>query len=117
MQSLLLDDALELIQREAEAVPYERVYYALRRMRVNHVYEPTVETMRLCLALQKRGLRVTVPLIGALRKRTDTAAVSTLHTLGDKKCLTLIRGSNRLNLTWIVSPEFLRQYDGASANE
>lgn len=107
---LSADDVLELTQQEAAEIPCERVYYTLKRMRLKPLFPQTIETMRLCLALHRLGLRVTAFIIAALRGCTKENALISLHILGDKKCLTLLRGSKKDCLQWIVSPDFLRNY-------
>ena len=110
-RTVTVPDILQLIRHEAETIPYERVVYALKEMRVKPVFQQTAETMRYCLATHLQGLRITVPLLSLLRDRTPAVVTGTLHILGDKNCLTLLRGSNKNCLQWIVSPMFLDHYN------
>ena len=105
-------DVLQLIRHEAETIPYERVFYTLKEMRVKPVFHQTTETMRVCLATHLQGLRITVPLLSTLRDRTPAVVTGTLHILGDKNCLTLLRGTRNIRLQWIVSLTFLEFYKG-----
>lgn len=110
-RTVTIKDLHTLIRREASAIPYERVLYTLKEMRVKPVYSQTVETMRFCQALHQLGLRITVPLLSTLRNRTSRVVTGTLHILGDKNCLTLLRGSKKTLLQWIVSSMFLDHYN------
>jgi len=107
---LSAEDVLELTRREIAEIPYERVYYTLKMMRFKPLFPQTVEMMRLCLAVHRLGLRVTAFLIATLRDCTKENALTSLHILGDKKCLTLLRGSKEPWFQWIVSPDFLQHY-------
>jgi len=111
-----VEDTLELVRREASTIPTEQVYFALKKMRIKWIYTQTVETMRFCLAVHRLGLRVTSPLMAALRGNSESSVMETLHMLGDKKCLTLLRGSKKDRLQWIVSPIFLDHYDGGQGD-
>jgi len=111
-KTVAVPDVLQLIRHEVETIPYERVFYALKEMMVKPVFQQTAETMRYCLAAHLQGLRITVPLLSSLRDRTPAVVTGTLHTLGDKNCLTLLRGSKNTCLQWIVSPTFLDHYNG-----
>jgi len=102
----------EIVRREAAMIPYERVYFALRKMRVKPLKKQTAETMRICLAVHRLGFPITVPIVACLRGRGKCTTTDSLHVLGDKKCLTLLRGSRNRLSRWIVSPEFLRHFNG-----
>jgi hypothetical protein len=102
----------ELVKREAAVIPFERVYFVLRKMRVKPLKKQTVETMRICLAIHQLGFPITVSMIAGLRGRGHGTTTGSLHVLGDKKCLTLLRGSRKRLSRWIVSPEFLRHFNG-----
>jgi len=116
-KKLSAEDVLSLINREVASLPYERVYYALKRMRLKPLFQQTVETMRFCLAIHNLGLRVTASLISTLRGCTRDNVLTSLHILGDKRCLTLLRGSRNRCSRWVVSSDFLEKYVGEIENE
>ena len=111
-KKLSSEDVLGLINREVASVPYERVYYTLKQMRLKPLFHQTVDTMRLCLAIHNLGLRVTASLISTLRGCTRDNVLMSLHILGDKRCLTLLRGSRNRCSRWVVSADFLQKYLG-----
>ena len=105
------EDFLELVRSKSEKIPYHRVYFCLKRMRLKSVFRQTVETMRFCISIHNMGLRITTSLIGALRNRSRSSVLETLHALGDKKCLTIVRSSKASGLQWIISALFLKYYN------
>jgi len=112
-----IEDVLELIWREAAAIPYERVYFTMKKMQVKPLKFQTVETMRLCLVIHRLGLSITAPMVAGLRSRKQNTATDALHILGDKKCLTLLRGSKKRFSRWIVSPRFLQHFESDLSHE
>ena len=102
----------ELIKRKVAMVPFECVYFVLRKMRVKPLKKQTVETMRICLAIHRLGFPITVSMVAGLRGRVQGTTTDSLHMLGDKKCLILLRGSRSRLSRWIVSPDFLRYFNG-----
>jgi len=121
-----VDQALAEIRKLANEVPAERVYFTLRKLRVKPLPAKTVETVRLCLACQKLGLPITTNLLAALTKKDPKVICDALHILGDKKVLTIIRGSTTIYHRWLISQEFLNhwnpnptktQNEGGASNE
>jgi len=96
-------------------IPPERVFFAMKKMRLKNIRPETVETMRYSLALHRLGLFVTTYLISNLRGISRISAVQLLHRLGDLKCLTLLRGGRRKMNRWLVSHAFLENYGGSGS--
>lgn len=122
-------ELIEMVRQEVEQVSYARVYYTLRLMRVRPVWKSHVEKVRVCLALQQLGIPITTHTVNAclppeLQSKSKCIIVS-LHNLGDKHILTLLRdakmrsvkGMGNPHLRWIVSPVFLKHYKGRQQPE
>jgi len=100
------EELMTLIKTEMVKVNRDRVYFNLREMKLNRLCESTVDIVSTCVALEKLGLPITSELVSSIRKTGPVSAVATLHGLGDKKVLTLIRGRRRKTLFWILSDVF-----------
>jgi len=109
-ETLTIEDFIRRIRKLRFDLDDEKIYFALRRMRIPHIRPESVETVAFCLALQSIGLRVTTALISALRNTTIANVRQTLHTLGDKGVLTMIR-REKGRMEWILNPTFLRFYN------
>ena len=114
VKTVRLESLPELIEREVDRIPNERVYYAMKRMHLKHILPQTVETMELCLAAHKLGFFITTKLIAELQNISSITVLSKLHTLGDKKCLILVRGGSRTASRWVVSATFIKHYEETS---
>lgn len=114
VKTVRLESLPELVRREANRIPSERVYYAMKRMRLKRIIPQTVETMKLCLAAHKLGFFITARLIAELQNISPLTVLNKLHTLGDKKCLTLVRGGSRTASRWVVSAIFIKHYEETS---
>jgi len=109
--ALTVEELTARIRQEANEIPYERVYYTLKRMRTRHLKQETVEVVKLCMALQNNGLSITASFIAHLRNTLLGTALTCLHTLGDKHVLLLHRGGYGA-LRWSLSDVFTRYYEG-----
>jgi len=114
-KTVTLNQLEEMIIQEYMEIPPERVFFAMKKMRLKNIRPETVETMRYSLALHKLGLFVTTYLISNLRGISHSRAVQLLHRLGDLKCLTLLRGGRRKMNRWLVSQAFLENYGGSGS--
>jgi len=110
MQAVTLKKLEEMIWREYEKIPPERVYFTMKKMQLKRIRSENVETMRFSLALHKLGIFVTTHLIASLRGISLTEALRHLHRLGDSKCLTLLRDGKGTANRWVVSSVFLESY-------
>jgi len=110
---------VEMIHSQMEKIPTYKIYYTMKMMRVKPLVQTRVDKMRACFAISKVGLPITTHLLGWVlgigERRRRYGLVRVLHTLGDKQCLTLKRGS-RVGMgyphEWIVSALFRKYYDG-----
>jgi len=66
--AITLNQLRNMIRRKYEKIPPERVYFAMRKLRVRRIYPETVETMRYCLVLHKLGIYITSYLIADLKR-------------------------------------------------
>jgi len=108
-ETLTVEELLRRIRRARFDIEEERVYFALRKMKVPYIAVASIETVAYCLALHQFGLKITVPLIAVLRNTSIANARRMLHTLGDKGVLTMIRRQSR-QIEWVLNPTFLRAY-------
>ena len=104
--SLNVEEALEWIRQKTEEIPYHKVYFTLRMMKVKSITKQTIETMRTILSLHEYNIPITTNIIESL---TGKNRIAMLHTLGDKELLILKREDRRI-LEWIVNPIFLKYY-------
>jgi len=82
-KTVTLNQLEEMIIQEYEVVPPERVFYAMKKLRLKNIRPETVETMRYSLALHRLGLFVTTNLISNLRGISQIGAAQLLHRLGE----------------------------------
>ena len=110
--------AIEIIRNTMKEIPAYKVYYTMKLMKLTRIYSATVEKLRACLAIHLHGLPVTTTLVASVIKKSPTytdvsGIVTTLHSLGDKNCLVLKRGTRKMrNLEWVISPTFMKYYNG-----
>lgn len=108
-QSVRIDDVLSFIsQIYASIEPYE-VYYALRAMKVKFIRESTVDLLRWCIAVRKAGFPITTTLLSSLTGIKRGQIAQSLHILGDKGVLLLLKYQEKLprgEHRWIISPIF-----------
>ena len=104
--SFRVEDALELIRQNAKEIPYHKVYFTLRLMKVKPIFKQTVETIRMILVLHGYNIPIKTDIIAKL---TGKGRLSMLHTLGDKEILILKR-EDKHKLEWILNPVFLKYY-------
>ena len=110
--------AIELIRNTMKEIPTHKVFFTMKLMKLTRIYAVTVQKMKACLALHLHGLPITTSLLTSLMKESPnlsdmSGAISTLHSLGDKNCLVLKRGMGTAkHLEWMVSPVFLKYYNG-----
>jgi hypothetical protein len=92
------------------------IYYPLRKLKINRVYEETVNLMKACLIAHEYGVDITVPFISYLIPQTNgRAIIARLHRLGDNKLILLKRDgkSGRGNTCrWILGDSFKNAYYG-----
>ena len=110
--------AIEILRNTMKEIPAYKVYYTMKLMKLSRIYAVTVRKMRACLAIHLHGLPITTTLLNSVVKEAPTdsdlpGAVTLLHSLGDKNCLALKRGTkSKKRLQWMVSPVFLKYYNG-----
>lgn len=101
---------INLLKNQVKQIPREKIYFTLRKLRVHPIRKETVEIMCICMALHNQGIPITTELMIHLRGVRSTTS---LHTLGDKKALTLLRPkSNPQFHKWIISDVFKNYYNG-----
>jgi hypothetical protein len=84
-------------------------------MRLRPIHETTVYLVKICIVLHEMGLPITSAMVCAIKGNSINAAVSTLHTLGDKHIINLVRtgGTNARKtemLRWNLSETFKGMY-------
>lgn len=110
--------AIEIIRNTMKEIPAYKVYYTMKLMNLSRIYAVTVKKMRACLAIHLHGLPITTPLLNSVLIESPSqsdlpGAVTILHSLGDKNCLVMKRGTkSKKRLEWVVSPVFLKYYNG-----
>jgi len=105
--SKLLQEVLEEIKEIKDTIEEERVFYALRMMKVKPVTKKIVDITSWCLAIESSGFRITIYLLAELMKLEPVAIRNRLHNLGDRGVLTLLR-TDRKRHEWTISERFWR---------
>lgn len=111
MSAITQMQAMELIQDHMKQIEPFRVVFAFKKMRVKPIRKTTVKLMTACIAVHDFGLPITTDIIAAVFNGSNKG--TGLHTLGDKKCLLLKRGSKMKKgnvLEWTIDPLFLANY-------
>ena len=105
-QAVSLEELLLRIKDEASKIEDTTIFYNLKEHKVCRITSETVETVKYVLAAQMAGLPyATTDLVSTLRGVSKGTATTTLHILGDKKILLLLRRGGR-RLYYRVSPSF-----------
>ena len=93
-----------LVTREREKFPYHQVYFTLKKLKLRHIREKTVESFRTMLAMASLGLPITMYTLNfMLSLDYINSTLSKLHTFGDRHLLTLRREENKV-YRWELSP-------------
>ena len=108
-QSVRTEDVLNLIRQIYTSIePYE-VYYALKAMKVKFIRKGTIDLLRWCIAVRKAGFPITTTLLSSLTGIKRGHIGQSLHILGDKGVLLLLKYQGRLprgGMRWIINPIF-----------
>jgi len=97
--------------------PYIAIRAALRRLKVRNVSRNMTNIMQLALAAEEHKIPLTVELVmWFFNKKSRTSVTTALHSLGDRRALTLIRRDSH-RFEWIVSPIFKKQLDSIKRGE
>ena len=114
--SMTDEEAFELIRNRVKEIDNTRVYFCLRTMKVKPISTKIVENMKICIAITEMKLPITLRLFSYLRgyKITHQTLLGTLHTLGDKKVITLVRGDFKdwYTCRWLLGESFSKLYYG-----
>ena len=100
------NDLIGDIRKEAVSIMGETIYFPLRKMKLKGIHIEAIERLKYCIVLDKLGLPITVPLLARLTQSKEATALHALHILGDKKVLTLARGSSSCFYSWYLSSQF-----------
>lgn len=107
--------AIEILKNVMNDIPYYKVYFTMREMKIKGIFKKTVELMRACLAINHVGLPITTKLVSSLLDKGRQTATVSLHILGDKQCLTMIRRESStgagLPIHWLVNPLFMKYFN------
>lgn len=91
----------------------DRIYYSMRKMKLRYISPNQLEIMKIMLVLKEFGLSiVTNRLLSEFSKITSLQHLRMCtHILGDKFCLTLLRGKAKDNQArYMLHPIFLQHY-------
>jgi len=98
-------EAIEYIRKLMRDIEPYQVYFALRKMRLRHIRNETIDVVRACIACHNAGLtQFSTTLIRYVLGRSYSIT-RIMHTLGDKHVLTFIRTSSRDNV-YCLNPVF-----------
>ena len=112
---------IDMTQKLMKEMPYEKVYFTLKKMKQKPIFPSLVRKARACLALHQLGLPITTyTLEKVLGFKKRSGALGSLHNLGDRNILTLVRdrrpSESKIRgfpfLRWVLNPLFLRAYEG-----
>lgn len=107
--SVTANEFIYELKRRADRIDNTRVYFVLRKMRLRPVRVHTVELVKLCIAINEAGLPITNTLMSSITNKTECNSNVTLHILGDRKILTILRDDKYMN-RWIISDMFKSYY-------
>lgn len=100
-----IDEALELIRDRIKTFDDVKIYYALRRYKFKPLRQKSLNTVKICLAIDSLGLPITSDLVNPFTQ-TEHYATTRLHVLGDKHVLILKRKLGTRLFEWILHPAF-----------
>lgn len=108
------DQLFSILKDTMKKIPQEKVYFTLKRMRQKPITRPLVQRVKACIALDETGVPINSYTVKKLLGVPRTAsALYSLHNLGDRNILTMVRGSKiTKNLRWVLNPLFLKHYKG-----
>jgi len=109
-KELTMDDVYKMAMDKMDEIPHHRVYFSMREMKLRWISSETVDTIKCCIALEELGIPITTPMITLMRQKDGGVVRNSLHTLGDKQVLTMMRGSKFRVQRWILSPLFREIY-------
>ena len=104
-EEITVDEFIAQIQEECESIDNSLIYLPMKKYGCKRVFESTVNTVKACILVEKKGLWITVELIQAIIERTSTSTLSVLHNLGDKRVIQL-QGDSKGRLCWVLHPDF-----------
>ena len=100
------NDLIGDIRKQAVNIMGETIYFPLRKMKLKGIRIEAIERLKYCIVLDKLGLPITVDFLAHLTQSKETTTIQALHILGDKKVLTLTRGSSDYSYRWYLSSQF-----------
>ena len=82
------------------------IYYPLRELKLKHIRDKTIETIKCCIVLDYIGLPITINLVSFILEVAHTSVSARLHVLGDKRVLLLKGYTERSEMCYELYPAF-----------
>ena len=103
--SRTVEEWIANIQLELETMDNYLFYYPMKIYNLTHISTQSVELVKTCYLIEKKGLAITVPLLMAILKKPSGGVLAQMHSLGDKRVVRLL-GTEGKKLVWVMHPEF-----------
>jgi hypothetical protein len=99
-------------------ITHNNFYMIFRKMKIRRITDKTKRLLKMCVAIHESKLVITTNLLANLItsdvrpfKFKQRSVCAILHTLGDKRCVLLIRSNMKLKyMRWIVNADFMDLY-------
>ena len=78
----------------------------MKKYNLTYISEQSVELVKTCYLLEKKGLLITTPLMMAITKKGHSNLLNQMHVLGDKRVICLL-GTDGSKLVWTMHPDFM----------
>ena len=104
-----IDIILDEIRANYDKIENFLIYYALRDYGARNIRDATRDTVKACVAIHKYGLPLTSSLVSAICGRPQQNVVNSLHILGDKYVVNMVKGESAGSgsYVWVVNETFL----------